>query len=485
MYLTSVRIENIKCFEDITLHFKAARKPADDLQQNWNVILGDNGDGKTTLLRAIASCLMDTTTADRVLQPEGWVRQGKEYGRFTLQFHAELNDIIPSVTSMELSQSRQNTYTVQYAVIPSKHQIPGLPITVAKVLDPLQGVPDKDGFIYLTTRLTIRNGSLLFEEKAGLELQTAIEAQAFTREKNKGWVSCGYGPFRRAFGPANTAFNITDMLEERFITLFEEGAALYKYEEWLKDLERLALKNGATSKQTFETVKQLLIELLPGVNEIKIEERVRFVWDDKETGIEHLSDGYRSMFVMMVDLLRWLEIMRSDPAIPLNEVSGVVLIDEVDAHLHPKWQREIGFLLPKTFPNIQFIVTTHSPFVAMAAGKDALTVLQKNENVVIARQDMPHIQDWAVDEVISQIFGEEPYSQKTTDDLSRYEELRFKKRANQLAREEEIEFRQLESDLNQRLEHDPASPKQQAIAEDLAYLKSLLKQKQEKANAAG
>lgn len=484
MYLTNVRIENIKCFEDITLHFKAARQPGDDRQQNWNVILGDNGDGKTTLLRAIASCLMDVTTAQRILRPEGWVREGKKYGRFTTQIKSESGDLLPDRHSIKAWG--KHDFKIQYLVIAANEDIPEfgdllpddgtkkerirpLKFDVATIVSPLPRVAEK-----------------LVDKGSATEIDDLSRStEIFTRKTKKGWISLGYGPFRRAFGPANATFNITDPLEERFITLFEEGAALYKYEEWLKDLERLALKNGAASKQTFETVKQLLIELLPGVNEIKIEERVRFVWDDKETGIEHLSDGYRSMFVMMVDLLRWLEIMRSDPAIPLNEVSGVVLIDEVDAHLHPKWQREIGFLLPKTFPNIQFIVTTHSPFVAMASGKDALTVLLKNESVVIAQQDMPHIQDWAVDEVISQIFGEEPYSQKTTDDLSRYEELRFKKRANQLAAEEENEFSQLESDLNQRLEHDPASPKQQAIAEDLAYLKSLLKQKQEKANAAG
>jgi len=93
--------------------------------------------------------------------------------------------------------------------------------------------------------------------------------------------------------------------------------------------------------------------------------------------LNKLSDGYRSIFALIVDLLRWLEMLRSDIEIPLNEASGVVLIDEIDTHLHPKWQREIGFWLTKLFPNMQFIVTTHSPFVAMAAGKYALALKEK------------------------------------------------------------------------------------------------------------
>lgn len=55
--------------------------------------------------------------------------------------------------------------------------------------------------------------------------------------------------------------------------------------------------------------------------------------------------------------------------------SGVVLIDEIDAHLHPEWQREIGFWLKRHFPNIQFIVTTHSPIICQAADPNGLFVL--------------------------------------------------------------------------------------------------------------
>jgi hypothetical protein len=52
--------------------------------------------------------------------------------------------------------------------------------------------------------------------------------------------------------------------------------------------------------------------------------------------------------------------------------SGIILIDEIDAHLHPEWQRKIGFWLKRHFPNIQFIVTTHSPIICQAADKKGL-----------------------------------------------------------------------------------------------------------------
>jgi len=137
------------------------------------------------------------------------------------------------------------------------------------------------------------------------------------------------------------------------------------------------------------------------------------------------------MFALIVDLLRWLEMLRSDIEVPINEASGVVLIDEIDPHLHPKWQREIGFWLTKLFPNMQFIVTTHSPFVAMAAGKGALTVLKKNWDgeTIIADQEYPYIRDWAVDRVLNEVFDVSVRSSETEQELDEYEELRFKETA--------------------------------------------------------
>lgn len=75
MYIKSLHIKNVRCFEDITLNFKFRETLQDDPRLNWNVILGDNGDGKTTLLQAIAACLTDSATAGRLLDIGLWVRK--------------------------------------------------------------------------------------------------------------------------------------------------------------------------------------------------------------------------------------------------------------------------------------------------------------------------------------------------------------------------------------------------------------------------
>jgi len=189
------------------------------------------------------------------------------------------------------------------------------------------------------------------------------------------------------------------------------------------------------------------------------------------------------MFALIVDLLRWLEMLRYDANLPLNETACVVLIDEIDAHLHPKWQREVGFLLRSIFPNIQFIVTSHSPFVAMAAGEGALTLLEGQDGKVMANQEIPFIRDWTVDRVLGEIFEVDEHSWQTEQELNEYQELRFKEIAGKLDSKSQERLNRLRGDLDERLAGEPSAPQEQSLASDLAYLKSLIKQKRESANA--
>ena len=97
----------------------------------------------------------------------------------------------------------------------------------------------------------------------------------------------------------------------------------------------------------------------------------------QEVPYSALSDGYRSFIGWVGDLLFQIESATRDD-MPLDQVGGIVLVDEVDLLLHPSWQREVVPLIAETFPNLQFVFTTHSPIVAgtLQAG-----------NILIARVD--------------------------------------------------------------------------------------------------
>ncbi len=478
MYIDSVSLRDVKCFKDIKLEFQTAARTQDQ-QSNWNVILGDNGDGKTTLLQAIAVCLMDAATAQKLLDPTDWVRHGQGTAQLTAELRQEEGDKQQPGRPVKDPKS---DYTVQYLIVDANQEIE---------LGPQQslfGLPSLRFFPTATILEPASDYGHLFgpDYESVIADMDFIKRSALAKRTRSGWHSCGYGAFRRISGFSTSTARVDVQLQKRFLTLFEEGAALYDVESWLKELDRKAKKSnkGSITRRSLQDATDLICELLPGVSEIKIQDQVKFMWHGNPTSLNQLSDGYRSMFALVIDLLRWLELARSDTKIPLNKVRGVVLIDEIDAHLHPKWQQQVGFWLAEFFPNIQFIVASHSPFVAMAAGEGALTLLQKEGNVVRANQDVPYVRGWAVDRVLTDLFDmislRDP---ETARWLEEYEELLLAHRAGKLKPAHEKRLAQLENDLNARMTGSRDAPEQRELEQDLAFFADLLREKRTMTNA--
>ena len=145
-----------------------------------------------------------------------------------------------------------------------------------------------------------------------------------------------------------------------------------------------------------------------------------------------LSDGYRSILALAGDLIwRLIEAFPTSND-PLKE-AGVVLIDELDIHLHPTWQRVIASWLQSVFPNLQFIVATHSPLIAAGAGKDAVTYRvfkEKNGSTGIEKIENIAFQD--VDSILqSRAFGMvSTYSPDAEATMNAYLELKNKSNKN-------------------------------------------------------
>ncbi|NEO53753.1 MAG: AAA family ATPase [Okeania sp. SIO3B5] len=104
---------------------------------------------------------------------------------------------------------------------------------------------------------------------------------------------------------------------------------------------------------------------------------------DQELDIQQLSDGEKSLLALVGDLARRLAIANPSLADPLT-ASSVVLIDEIEQHLHPAWQRQVIPKLTETFPNCQFIMTTHSPQVVSKIKPNSVYILEKiDDNLVL------------------------------------------------------------------------------------------------------
>jgi predicted ATP-binding protein involved in virulence len=153
-------------------------------------------------------------------------------------------------------------------------------------------------------------------------------------------------------------------------------AALTQCEDWLTGLYSRSIDPNHPEKDkakaNLELVSAAIDRLLPGnvrIDRIDSEHAYFRTVGGVSVSIPDLSDGYRSFLALAIDMLKHLlecglplkdYLEKSDSGIRVL-VEGVVLVDEIDSHLHPLWQRSIGFRLCEVFPRMQFIVTSHSP----------------------------------------------------------------------------------------------------------------------------
>jgi ABC-type branched-subunit amino acid transport system ATPase component len=138
-------------------------------------------------------------------------------------------------------------------------------------------------------------------------------------------------------------------------------------EQWIVSLDHLRARAKADRNEPFplwDLLVQGLDEILAPVRFEGVDEAldVRFATPKGSVPLAALSDGFRSVFVIVAELILRLSMASEDPYAALDQ-RALCLIDEVDAHLHPRWQGQIVRGLQKMFPRVQFVVTTHSPFV--------------------------------------------------------------------------------------------------------------------------
>lgn len=174
-----------------------------------------------------------------------------------------------------------------------------------------------------------------------------------------------------AYGTHRGRYASDNYEEYGFMTLFNNNLELINPEQWIKDLA-LDQSKKKVQKLGVEALKRVIDVVLNKDVTIEIEgSRVIFVERGYRETIDELSEGYRSMIIFICDLLYRL-LINNPKEEDVFVIPGVVLIDEIDEHLHLKWQRVIVKKLRSIFPNIQFIMTTHSPTIIQGASDDAI-----------------------------------------------------------------------------------------------------------------
>jgi predicted ATP-binding protein involved in virulence len=149
--------------------------------------------------------------------------------------------------------------------------------------------------------------------------------------------------------------------------------------QWVARQSWLSFQQGGQDSQSFQVVRRALLQSIPGAEDLHFDARLgevilRFANGDQQPFM-NLSDGQRAMLAVVGDLAQKAATLNPHlGADVLKETEGVVMIDELDLHLHPTWQRHVIEDLRTTFPKIQFICTTHSPFLiqSLRSGEELL-----------------------------------------------------------------------------------------------------------------
>ena len=409
MYIKEVKIKNIRSIEHFEMNFP---KPA-----GWHVLIGDNGAGKTTILRSIAILIANSFVSTDIsfytglYMSNNLLRYNEKSGIINLTVESDLAyDDHPFI---ETFKNEDNTKNILELEIGQNHW--GEKASHLNYLETLKRNHEN--------KLKRSNDSL-----------TEDERKNFVKF---GWFVISFGPFRRFTGDDGnlSKIEINAPRLAQHLSLFGESVGFPNTAEWLKDLKFKSLEGKDNEIKIFKGIKDFVNKsdmLLNGTKLDEVTSEGIFFKDVSGYKMEllQLSDGYRSVLSLTFELIRQLINTYGESRIFNNiakgemsiGVPGVVLIDEIDAHLHPTWQTRIGQWFTKYFPNIQFIVTTHSPLVCRACENGSVWRLAApgsgNESgEITGNQKEKLIFGNILDAYGTEVFGSEPVRSEKSDDM--------------------------------------------------------------------
>jgi|HubBroStandDraft_4_1064222.scaffolds.fasta_scaffold03951_8 energy-coupling factor transporter ATP-binding protein EcfA2 len=470
-YFNSLTVENVRAFgpeQHLDLSDKAGN-PA-----SWTLLLGENGVGKTTLLQCLARmfpfpAFKNDTSGEKKKTRKDQGKPPKDQGE-------------PKYVEAELLQ-HDNEEIERFFRFGSK-VITKLAASISTFSPSRQNGPLKKRKLNIAAE---------FNSEKGVILGQQYDQVKFTLPR-PGPLVIGYGAARH-IGHANRA---RIMAQDPTVSLFRDSMDLYDAEDILADLRFAALDSRERASVGFEgrtkdesrlsSVLEAVAALLPDDNfkpsniDIKgpkvpgrkeSETGVQIKIDGTVIPLRDLSIGYQTMLAWTVDLAwrlyEWYPL-EDDPM----RMPAVVLIDEVDLHLHPRWQRKLRGHLTEHFPGVQFIATTHSPITAqeaLASGAGLCVVRTTSDGSEIINDPIP-VGEWRLDQVVtSDLFGFiSARSQVADQKLEKRRQLISKIK---LTPEEKTELERLDQyALNLPV---ASSPKDQQFADDLRSVAERIK----------
>jgi predicted ATP-binding protein involved in virulence len=338
MKVKSIHLENIGCFSELKLQLA----PTAENTSNTTIIIGNNGAGKSTILESIAISL--SWFVSRVRYEKG---SGSPISELKIK-----NDTSAAAISIELENGERT-----FKWILAKTRVGKKSEKVSK-LDELSRLVNDYKERYTSDNNVSFPLMIFYDANRGvLDVPLKIRGK-HTFQQLDGYDNSlnGIVDYRRFFEWYREREDFENETRSIFLDNFNQNNfKSYNIE-----------KNNSLFDRQLTAVRTAITTFLPGFEKIRIVRKPRLHMaidkDGKTLNVEQLSQGEKLLMSLVGDIARRLAMMNPllDNAL---EGNGIILIDEAELHLHPKWQRTLISRLSTTFPNCQFILSTHSPLV--------------------------------------------------------------------------------------------------------------------------
>lgn len=358
MYIEKISIKNFKAISNIEIEFR----------QGFNLLIGDNGVGKTSVLEAI-------TVA---------------FGGFLTGISGvSSKNILQEDVRICLNRMGQASSAIRYMT----------PVEIGCWMD-----IDGEKYEWNRRRKDEQSSKTTTDNR-----DIGQYAQKITNDLSKELPLLCFQSEARVWQTKRGDFGtvLKKKLNDRrcgYIGCLDYSLDIKGIREWCLKMELAAFQRNAKI-QEYEAFKYLVASVMQKMSELPERPVIYYsqqlgdiVYDEngQDMPISYLSAGYQSLLWMTMNLAYRLALLNPDAGTDMGKIPGVVLIDELDMHLHPKWQWNMVRALEETFPNIQFIVATHSPIIISSCKNENLILMKENQEIIY----LPNAYGYSVKDVL-------------------------------------------------------------------------------------
>lgn len=414
--IEELRLHNFKGFEDRSFDFK----------EMFTLLVGNNGEGKTAVLDGIAVAI-----------------GGFLNGIADLDNNDKKNITKDEIRRKKITLGNTVNLEAQYPVeVECKTEI--------------------QGKVYKWIRIKEnKGGRTKFDENTDIKKYSRRIQQQVSGGKEIVLPVFAYHGTGRLWAKTNTPAKQSMDSNSRFLgykNCLKPISNENLFTEWFKTMKRIEIDEGTKSVE-FSAVKRAIEEFLGGRNtgidyNLKEKEIQVTMRDGQLLPYRMLSDGYQNAIGMIADTaFRMVTLNPQLKDTAIIETPGIILIDEIDLHLHPSWQRHIVQDLKRTFPKVQFIATTHAPIVISTCSENEVIKLSGKDEV----EYIESTTGWLAEDVLKNIMDVESSREPQTEDMiSRMRLLYYKKLEGTMTDDEDKELKDLSNTLEKRL--PPSDP---------------------------